>query len=80
MQEIRRDIEGVIAVGRALELAAANDANAVLAHQTAHAALADPQAKLVQLLGHARPAIAAQAQAVLLANMGKDDHVASLAD
>ena len=42
LQEIRRDVEDVVAVGRALELAAANDLTAVLVHQTPDAALADP--------------------------------------
>lgn len=79
LQEIRRDVEGVIAVGRALELPAADDMDAVLAHQPAHPALADADAQLVQLLGHARPAVAAQAQPVLVADMGEEHHVAPLA-
>ena len=45
---------------------------------TADATLADLQAQFVRLLGHARPAIAAQAQPMLIANMGQDHHVASL--
>ena len=43
------------------------------------AALTDADAQLVQLLGHARPAIAAKAQAMLVADMGQENHVAPLA-
>ena len=68
----------MIPVGRAFELAAADDLDAVLAHQTANATLADTQAPLIQLLGHARPAVAAEAQAVLIADMGQEHHVAPL--
>lgn len=80
LQEVRRDVEGVIAVGGALELAAADDADAVLAHQTAYPTLSDPQAQLVQLFGHPRPAVAAQAQPMLFADMRQDHHVAPLTD
>ena len=43
------------------------------------ATLADPQAQLVQLLGHTRPAVAAQAQTMLIADIGQEHHVAPLA-
>ena len=49
--------EDVIAVGGALELAGANDLNAVLTHQSPDAALANLHTQFVQLLGHARPAV-----------------------
>ena len=78
-QEIRRDVERTVAVGGALELPAADNLDAVLTHQTANATLADPDAQFVQLLGHAWPAVAAQAQAVLVADMGQEHHVAPLA-
>ena len=42
------------------------------------AALANPKAQLIQLLGHARPAVAAQAEAVLVADMGQEHHVPPL--
>lgn len=42
--------------------------------------LSDPQAQLVQLLGHTRPAVAAQAQPMLFADMGQDHHIAPLTD
>jgi len=62
-----------------LELAGPNNLNAVLAHQSPHPALSDLQAKFVQLLGHARPTVAAQAQAMLFADMRQEHQVASLA-
>ena len=79
LQEIRRNVEGVITVGRALELSAADDLDTILAHQAAHPALADADAQLVQLLCHARSAVAAKAQAVLVANVGQEHHVTPLA-
>ena len=41
-------------------------------------ALANPQAQFIQLLGHARPAVAANAQAVLIAVMRQQHHIAPL--
>ena len=79
LQEIRRDVERMVTVGGAFERPAADDLDAVLAHQTASAVLADADAQLFQLLGHARPAVAAQAQPVLVADMGEEHHVAPLA-
>ena len=61
LQKIRRDVEGVVAVGRALELSAADDMDAILAHKSPNTALADADAQLVQLLGHAWSAVAAKA-------------------
>lgn len=79
LQEIRRDVEGVIAVGRALEHSASDDLDAVLAHQTTHSALADTDAQLVQLLGHPLSSVAAQAQPALIADMGEEHNVTPLA-
>ena len=61
LQEIRRDVEGVIAVARALELSAADDLDAILAHKSPDTALADAEAQLIQLLSHAWSAVAAKA-------------------
>ena len=66
----------MVAVGGRLELAGSNDLYAVLTHQAPDTALADTDAQLVQLLGHARPAVTAQAQAVLIANVRQEHHVA----
>lgn len=46
---------------------------------TANAAVTDADAQAVQLLSHARPAAAAQAQAALVAETGQEHHVAPLA-
>jgi hypothetical protein len=75
-----------------LELPCAHNLDAVLAHQPPHAAplavcvqtaagqwLADTDAQLVQLLGHPWSSVASQAQAVLIADMGQEHHVAPLA-
>lgn len=59
------------------ELAAADNPDTVLAHSAAHATLPHLQAQFVQFLGHAL-AIAAQAQAVLVADMSHDHHASSL--
>ena len=79
LQEIRCDVEGVIAVSGALELAAADDPDAILAHKPPDTPLSDTNAQLVQLLGHPWSTVAAQAQAVLIADMGEEHHVAPLA-
>lgn len=72
LQEIRRDVEGVIAVRGALELSAADDLDAVLAHKSPDTALFDTKAQPIQLLGHAWSSLAAQAQAVLVADVRQD--------
>ena len=79
LQEIRRDVEDVIAVRSRFEFASPNDLYAILAHQSPDTALADADAQFVQLLGHARPAVAAQAQAVLVADMGQEHPITPLA-
>jgi hypothetical protein len=68
----------MIAVGGALELAAADDLNAILAHKSPDTALADADTQLVQLLGHPWSSVAAQAQPMLTADMGEEHHVAPL--
>jgi len=78
-QEVRRDVEAVVAVCRRLELPVSFHRNAVLTHQTADAAVPHIQPQLLQFLGHARTAIAAQAQAELFPDMGKNDQVPALA-
>ena len=72
LQEIRRDVEGVVAVGGALERAAADDLDAILAHKSPDTALSAMNAQLIQLPGDAGSAAAAQAQPVLIADMGQD--------
>ena len=62
-----------------LELAGPNYLNAVLSHQAPDMALADTDTQLVKLLGHARPAVTAEAQAMLIADMSQEHHAAPLA-
>lgn len=69
----------MIAVGGALELAAAKDPDAVLAHQSPDTTLADAKTQFVEFFGHAWPAIAAQAAAMLFTDMRQDRHVTPLA-
>lgn len=69
----------MIAVSGALELAAADDPDAILAHKPPDTPLSDTNAQLVQLFGHPWSTVAAQAQAVLIADMGEEHHVAPLA-
>ena len=52
--------------------------DAVLAHQTANAPLANTQTQFVEFFGHAWPAIAAQAAAMLFTDMRQDHHVTGL--
>ena len=68
----RRDVEGMIAVRGALELSASDDLDAVLAHQATNSTLSDMNAQLIQLLGPPWSTVAAQAQAVLIADMGQE--------
>ena len=79
LQEIRRDVEDVVAVGGGFELPCPHNLDAVLAHQPPHTTLANLQTQLIQLLRHARSTVAAQAQAMLVADMGQEHHVTSLA-
>ncbi len=79
VQQVRRDIEGMVAIGRYLVFPGPNDLDAVLAHQTANTAMPDIEAQLLQLLGHPGAAVAAQAQAMLIADMGQQHHVGALA-
>ena len=50
LQEIRRDAESVVAVGRALEVPTADHLDVVLAHQAARLTLAEADDWLVQCL------------------------------
>lgn len=62
VQQVWRNIEPVIAVCCGLVSARSDDAYAILAHQTAHAAMADTHADLLQLFSHSRASVTAQAE------------------
>src|SRR6056300_726703 len=78
VQQVRCDVESVIAISRGFELLISLHRNTVLSHQAANAAMPGVKAQLLQLCGHAGPAIAAQRQAELLANMGNQHQVGAL--
>src|SRR6056297_3390124 len=79
VQQVRCDVEAVVAVRGRLELPVPSNRNAVVTHQASDAAVADWQAQLFQLLGHAWPAIAAERQGKLFTNVREQHHVLSLA-
>ena len=62
----------------ALYLRVLTHSKAILAHQTADAPVTDLQADLLQLFGHARPAVTAKTQTMLLANMSQQNQVIAL--
>jgi hypothetical protein len=68
----------VITVGRTFEFAAAQNLDAVIAHDPGDAALTDLDTQLFQFLRHTRTAIATQGEPVLFADMSQQDHVPSL--
>ena len=61
VQQIRRDVEGVVAICGHLVFLRPFDPYAVLAHQPTNAAMADVQTELLQLFGHSWAAVAAKA-------------------
>jgi hypothetical protein len=61
-----------------LVFAGSDNGNTVPAHQPPHTTVTNVQAKLFQFFGHSRATITLQAQAVLLPNMGQQNHVFTL--
>lgn len=60
VQQVRRDIEAVIAVRRRFELLVSLHLNTILAHQPADTAMPYVKAEFLQLFSHARSAITAK--------------------
>ena len=52
VQQVRRNIEAVVAIRGRLKLLVSLHHNAVLTHQTANPAMANIKAKFLQLFGH----------------------------
>ena len=77
IRQVRRDIERRIAVRNRLEFARSFNDDPGLAQQSPDPAMTSIDADFLQFLGH--PAIAAQAQTRLLRDMGKNNHVHTLA-
>lgn len=78
VQTVRGDVETVVAVGGVLEFTAAQNLNAVVMHDPNAAVLTALETQCLQFLHHARTAIPAQTEPMLLANMGQKDHVSAL--
>jgi hypothetical protein len=78
VEPVRCDIEGVITISGCLVFACPDNAKAVHTHQTAHATVSNQQAYFLQFQSHSRPAITAQTEMILLADMGQQNHVVSL--
>jgi hypothetical protein len=79
VEQVRRDVEPMIAVGRCLVFARAHNTNAVIPHQSADTPMTDGEAQLLELFRHAGAAVTAQRQIMLLANMRQNDEVRALA-
>jgi hypothetical protein len=71
IQQIRRDIEGVIAVRRDFRFTSSDNLDPVLTHQTADSAMPDWLAQVPQLFRHARAPITLQAEPMLLTDMSQ---------
>ena len=71
IQQVRRDIELMIAVGRHLVFACSNNGYAVLTYQTTDTAVPHIQASLFQLFSHPWPPVTAQAETRLFLDMGQ---------
>jgi len=78
LQQVWGDVEGVIAVRRRFELACPFNDNPVLSHQPPNTPVPHINPDFLQFFGHARAAIAAQAQARLLLDVGQNHHVRAL--
>ena len=71
-------LKGVVAVRTALVFLCSCGANPILLHQPSDPPFPNSQAKLLTFGGHARPPIADQTQAPLLADMRQQHHVLAL--
>ena len=69
IQQVRRDVELVIAVCGDLVFTGSDDGYTILAHQTPHTAVTNVQADLLQLFRHPWPAVAAQTEVRLFLDM-----------
>ena len=78
LQEIRCDVELVVAVRSCLEFMSSDHRNGILPHQTTHPAVPDTHPQLVQFFRHPGPAIAAQTGPMLVADVRQQHHVTPL--
>ena len=78
IQQVRRDVELVIAIRRDFVFAGPYDRYAVLTHQPAYTAVPDIQADLLQLFRHPWPTIAAKAKTRLFHDVSQRHQIRSL--
>ena len=78
IQQVRGDVERMIAVCGRLELARSFNGDRLFAHQTPNPAWPHIDADLLQLFGHAGPAVATQAQTRLFLDVRQNDHIHAL--
>jgi len=69
----------VIAIRRCFVSLGSDDLDTILTHQTSYTPVPNIQPRLLQLFGHTGAAIALQAKAVLLTDMGQKYHIITLA-
>jgi len=79
VQQVRRDVELVIAVRSYLVFARSDHRYTVLAHQPANTPMTDFQPQFFEFLRHPGPPIAAQRQAMLFSDMSQQHHILTLA-
>ena len=68
----------MIAIGRGFIFTRANNADAVLPHEPADTPVSHDETKLLELFSHAWTPITTKRQAMLLTNMGKQNHILTL--
>ena len=78
IQQVRCDVEHVVAVSGHLEFACSFNDDPVFTQKPSNTLVLDFYADFLQFFGHPWAAIAAQAQARLFLDMGQNDHVCVL--
>ena len=78
IQQVRRNVELVIAVCGDLVFTGSDDGYTILAHQSANSAMPDVQADFLQLFRHAWATVAAQTKTRLFFDMGQGHQIRPL--
>src|SRR6056297_337984 len=79
IQQVRCDVEAVVAVRGRLELLVPPELYAIFVHQTANAAVTHGQSQLFQFFGHAWATITARRLLELIPDVGQHDQILALA-
>ena len=77
-EQVRRNVEAVVAVGHHLVFLLSRDPYAILTHYSTNAAVADIQTERLQLYGYALTAMAVKAETRLFLDVGPNNHVGPL--